>query len=150
MIILIGIKFAEGYLNYRFEFYLMSSELAERLSHVNDIVAGVWNQVFKQRPSYTIELPTPFALRFLGQLNYAGIAPNHESPLIAVLGYISQTSNAFLGGIILFCMGIGMGFPLLLIGAVGPKILPKTGSWRQLSIRRGRCKKKQSWRRTLA
>jgi len=65
----------------------------------------------------------------MGCLSTLILSPCVTPPLIAVLGYISQTSNAFLGGIILFCMGIGMGFPLLLIGAVGPKILPKTGSW---------------------
>ena len=39
------------------------------------------------------------------------------------------TGNALLGGVALFSMGIGMGAPLLILGAFGPKLLPKTGTW---------------------
>ncbi len=65
----------------------------------------------------------------MGCLSTLILSPCVTPPLVAVLGYIGQTSDAVLGGVILFVMGIGMGFPLLLIGAVGPKILPKTGRW---------------------
>lgn len=65
----------------------------------------------------------------MGCLSTLILSPCVTPPLVAVLGYISQTGNAALGGIALFVMGIGMGFPLLLIGALGPKFIPKSGLW---------------------
>ncbi len=43
--------------------------------------------------------------------------------------FISQTGDAFLGGISLFVMGIGAGMPLLLVGAGADKLVPKPGGW---------------------
>ncbi|MCH9744348.1 MAG: protein-disulfide reductase DsbD [Gammaproteobacteria bacterium] len=57
------------------------------------------------------------------------LSPCVTPPLVAVLSYISQSGNAWTGFIALFCMGIGMGAPLLLIGAFGPKFLPHSGRW---------------------
>lgn len=65
----------------------------------------------------------------MGCLSTLILSPCVTPPLVAVLGYISQTGNATLGGIALFAMGIGMGIPLLIIGTFGPKLLPKTGKW---------------------
>jgi len=65
----------------------------------------------------------------MGILSTLLLSPCVTPPLVAVLGFISQTGNAALGGMALFAMGIGMGAPLLLIGAIGPKILPKSGAW---------------------
>lgn len=57
------------------------------------------------------------------------LSPCVTPPLVGVLAYISQTGNAIIGGVALLCMGIGMGLPLLLIGAFGPKLIPHTGKW---------------------
>lgn len=57
------------------------------------------------------------------------LSPCVTPPLVGVLGYIGQTGNASLGGIALFTMGLGMGLPLLIIGASGGKLLPKAGHW---------------------
>lgn len=57
------------------------------------------------------------------------LSPCVTPPLVAVLGYISQTGDATLGGLALFVMGIGMGTPLLIIGASGGKYLPHAGAW---------------------
>lgn len=57
------------------------------------------------------------------------LSPCVTPPLVAVLGYISQTGNAAAGGIALFTMGIGMGVPLLLIGISHGKLIPKAGAW---------------------
>lgn len=65
----------------------------------------------------------------MGILSTLILSPCVTPPLVAVLGFISQTGNAVAGGVALFAMGIGMGAPLLLIGAIGPKILPKSGAW---------------------
>ena len=57
------------------------------------------------------------------------LSPCVTPPLVGVLAYISQSGDAAIGGIALFIMGIGMGLPLLLIGAFGPKLIPHTGMW---------------------
>jgi thiol:disulfide interchange protein DsbD len=57
------------------------------------------------------------------------LSPCVTPPLVGVLSYISQTGNAALGGAALFVMGIGMGIPLLIIGAFSVKLLPKAGPW---------------------
>ena len=72
--------------------------------------------------------------------NYAGVAimgllsalivgPCLAPPLAGALIFISQTGDAVLGGAALFAMGIGMGVPLLLIGASAGKVLPRAGAW---------------------
>ncbi|WP_456431247.1 protein-disulfide reductase DsbD [Nitratifractor sp.] len=43
--------------------------------------------------------------------------------------FISQTGDAFLGGVSLFVMGIGAGMPLLLVGAGADRLVPKPGGW---------------------
>lgn len=57
------------------------------------------------------------------------LSPCVTPPLVAVLGYIGQSGNASLGGIALFSMGLGMGLPLLIIGASSSRLLPKAGPW---------------------
>ena len=65
----------------------------------------------------------------MGGLSTLILSPCATPPLVAVLSYISQTGNAYLGGVALFVIGIGSGVPLLLIGAFGRRLLPKTGPW---------------------
>lgn len=65
----------------------------------------------------------------MGVFSTLVLSPCVTAPLVAVLAYISQSGNAGIGGIALFSMGLGMGAPLLLIGAFGPKLLPHTGQW---------------------
>jgi thiol:disulfide interchange protein DsbD len=49
--------------------------------------------------------------------------------LIAALTVISQTGDIFRGGAALFVMSLGMGTPLLLVGASAGKLLPRAGAW---------------------
>lgn len=57
------------------------------------------------------------------------VSPCVSAPLISVLGFISSTGNVALGAAALFCLGFGMGTPLILMGAGGGKYLPKAGAW---------------------
>lgn len=57
------------------------------------------------------------------------IGPCVAAPLAAALIYIGQSGDVLLGGLALFMMGMGMGVPLLLIGASAGKLLPKAGHW---------------------
>ena len=41
--------------------------------------------------------------------------------------------DAYLGGIALFALGIGMGIPLLIVGTYAGKLLPKAGAWMNIT-----------------
>jgi thiol:disulfide interchange protein DsbD len=49
--------------------------------------------------------------------------------LIAALTVMAQTGDMLRGGSALFAMSMGMGAPLLLVGAAQGKLLPKAGTW---------------------
>jgi len=65
----------------------------------------------------------------MGSLSSLIVGPCVAAPLAGALIYIGQTGNAVLGGSALFALGLGMGVPLLLLGASAGKLLPKAGSW---------------------
>lgn len=65
----------------------------------------------------------------MGALSSLIVGPCVAAPLAGALIYIGQTGDAVLGGSALFTMGLGMGVPLLLLGASAGKLLPKAGNW---------------------
>ncbi len=65
----------------------------------------------------------------MGALSSLIVGPCVAAPLAGALIYIGQTGDVILGGSALFMMGLGMGFPLLIIGASAGKLLPKAGQW---------------------
>ncbi|MBC7698659.1 MAG: protein-disulfide reductase DsbD [Bacteroidia bacterium] len=65
----------------------------------------------------------------MGVLSALIVSPCVAAPLAGALIYIGQTHNVLLGGIGLFALAIGMGMPLLLIGASAGSLLPKAGGW---------------------
>ena len=65
----------------------------------------------------------------MGALSALIVSPCVAAPLAGALIYISQSQNVLLGGVALFALSLGMGVPLLLIGASAGKLLPKTGNW---------------------
>jgi len=52
--------------------------------------------------------------------------------LVGALLFIGQSGNMLRGGVALFSMAIGMGAPLLVVGASAGKLLPKAGPWMDL------------------
>jgi thiol:disulfide interchange protein DsbD len=70
-----------------------------------------------------------FGVFIMGALSALIVSPCVAAPLAGALIYIGQTHNVFLGGVGLFALAIGMGVPLLLIGASAGSLLPKTGDW---------------------
>jgi thiol:disulfide interchange protein DsbD len=50
-------------------------------------------------------------------------------PLVASLAVIGQSGDVFRGGAALFAMSLGMGAPLLLVGASAGELLPRAGAW---------------------
>lgn len=66
---------------------------------------------------------------FVGVFSTLILSPCVTPALVAALTYISQTKQLMSGGLALFCMGLGQGLPLLLIGIFGTHCLPKAGKW---------------------
>jgi thiol:disulfide interchange protein DsbD len=50
-------------------------------------------------------------------------------PLVATLAVIGQSGDVARGAAALFAMSLGMGAPLLVVGASAGKLLPRAGSW---------------------
>ena len=82
------------------------------LNFSNQLKSGEWLGVF-----------------IMGALSALIVSPCVAAPLAGALIYIGQTHNVLLGGVGLFALAIGMGVPLLLIGASAGSLLPKAGSW---------------------
>lgn len=68
------------------------------------------------------------SVAIMGFLSALIVGPCVAPPLAGALIYIGQTGDALLGGVSLFVMSLGMGAPLLAIGA-GVSKLPKAGGW---------------------
>lgn len=95
---------------------------------------------------YHLELPKSFQVKLhnsserhrdgsiwgaaiMGALSSLIVGPCVAAPLAGALIFISQTGDALLGGAALFFMGLGMGLPLLALGASARHLLPKAGDW---------------------
>jgi thioredoxin:protein disulfide reductase len=65
----------------------------------------------------------------MGVLSALIVGPCVAAPLAGALLYISQSHDPLLGGAALFVMALGMGTPLLALGASTGALLPKAGPW---------------------
>ena len=65
----------------------------------------------------------------MGFLSALIVGPCVAPALAGALVYIGQTGDAVLGGAALFVMSLGMGVPLLFVGAGAGKFMPKPGGW---------------------
>lgn len=65
----------------------------------------------------------------MGVVSALLVGPCMTAPLAGTLLFISQTQNQWQGALLLFCLGFGMGIPLLLASILGAKYLPKAGDW---------------------
>ncbi|MDJ0805639.1 MAG: protein-disulfide reductase DsbD [Gammaproteobacteria bacterium] len=72
---------------------------------------------------------TLIGVAIMGFLSALIVGPCVAPPLAGALIYIGQTGDALLGGLALFALSMGMGAPLLAIGASAGKLLPRAGSW---------------------
>ncbi len=95
---------------------------------------------------YTVQMPAAIQTRLAALSNqqksgnYAGvvvmgalsalIVTTCVGPaLVAALSVIGQSGQLFRGGLALFTMAIGMGMPLLAVGASAGQLLPRAGAW---------------------
>ncbi|RMH15801.1 MAG: protein-disulfide reductase DsbD [Gammaproteobacteria bacterium] len=65
----------------------------------------------------------------MGLLSALIVGPCVAPPLVGALMYISQSGDGLMGGVALFAMSLGMGVPLLVLGASAGKLLPHAGAW---------------------
>src|SRR3569623_1071347 len=65
----------------------------------------------------------------MGLLSALIVGPCMAAPLAGALIYIGESGDAVLGGSALFAMSLGMGVPLLAIGASAGRWLPKVSGW---------------------
>lgn len=72
---------------------------------------------------------TVIGVAVMGLLSALIVGPCMAAPLAGALIYIGQTGDPVLGGAALFFLSLGMGVPLLIVGASAGKLLPKAGAW---------------------
>lgn len=65
----------------------------------------------------------------LGFVSALMVGPCVTPPLAAALLYVAQTGNVSRGAAALFALGLGMGLPLMVFGAFGGRLLPRSGQW---------------------
>ena len=65
----------------------------------------------------------------MGMLSALIVGPCVAPPLAAALTLVSQADSLIVGAASLFFMGVGMGVPLIALGASASYILPKAGPW---------------------
>ncbi|MDI1272127.1 protein-disulfide reductase DsbD [Polaromonas sp.] len=65
----------------------------------------------------------------MGVLSALLVGPCMTAPLAGALLYIGNTGDVVTGALVLFSMGLGMGVPLLLVGTLGARLLPRPGDW---------------------
>ncbi|MCP5184359.1 MAG: protein-disulfide reductase DsbD [Pseudomonadales bacterium] len=69
------------------------------------------------------------SVAIMGAVSSLIVSPCVSAPLAGALVFISQTGDAWLGGLALLALGLGMGLPLLVMGAGGGQLLPRAGAW---------------------
>jgi len=65
----------------------------------------------------------------MGFLSALIVGPCVAPPLAGALIYIGQTGDPWLGGLALFALSLGMGAPLIAVGTLEGKYLPRAGGW---------------------
>lgn len=65
----------------------------------------------------------------MGVFSALVVSPCVSAPLFGVLLHISTTGDVLFGTLSLFLMALGMGVPLLVLGATEGRLLPRAGAW---------------------
>jgi thiol:disulfide interchange protein DsbD len=69
------------------------------------------------------------SVAFMGALSALIVTTCVGPALVAALSVIGQSGQMVRGGVALFSMAIGMGVPLLVVGASAGQLLPRAGAW---------------------
>jgi len=65
----------------------------------------------------------------MGVLSAIIVGPCVAPPLAGALLYLGHEGSPVTGGTALFALGLGMGAPLMLVGASAGRLLPRAGAW---------------------
>lgn len=65
----------------------------------------------------------------MGAISALVCSPCTTAPLSAALLYVAQGGDRLQGALLLYLLACGMGLPLLLLGTLGPRWLPRRGLW---------------------
>lgn len=65
----------------------------------------------------------------MGALSGLIASPCTTAPLSGALLYVAKSGDLLIGFFTLYILSLGMGLPLLILGASGGKLLPKAGAW---------------------
>jgi len=65
----------------------------------------------------------------MGSLSALIVGPCVAPPLAGALVYLARQGDPLIGGLALFVLGLGMGVPLLAVGASAGRLLPRAGQW---------------------
>lgn len=65
----------------------------------------------------------------MGALSALIVGPCVAAPLAGALLFIARSGNGLLGGLALFVLALGMGFPLLIAATAARELLPRVGPW---------------------
>ncbi|CAM3116003.1 thiol:disulfide interchange protein [Legionella steigerwaltii] len=101
------------------------------------ILMGIWLLgIFELRfPVFTRFAPNRsrqhgvISATVMGALSTLVVSPCVTAPLIGILTYIAQSNHVAQGGLLLFVLALGMGVPLLIVGAGYGRFLPSSGPW---------------------
>jgi thiol:disulfide interchange protein DsbD len=88
-----------------------------------------WLQERVSRISDKQQQGTLLGTAIMGALSSLIVTACVAPPLVASLAVIGQSGDVFRGGAALFAMSLGMGAPLLLVGASAGELLPRAGAW---------------------
>jgi len=70
-----------------------------------------------------------FGSAVVGFFSALVVSPCVSAPLAGVLLSVSTVGDPLLGAVALFALGLGLGLPLMLLGATEGRLLPKAGDW---------------------
>lgn len=65
----------------------------------------------------------------MGVISAVLVGPCMTAPLAGALLYIADSGRVATGGLALFALGLGMGAPLLVVGTLGARFMPRPGPW---------------------
>jgi thiol:disulfide interchange protein DsbD len=88
-----------------------------------------WLQDRVSRLSGRQKQGTLLGTAIMGALSSLIVTACVAPPLVASLAVIGQSGDVFRGGAALFALSLGMGAPLLLVGASAGELLPRAGAW---------------------
>ena len=88
-----------------------------------------WLQERVSRISDRQQQGTLIGTAIMGALSSLIVTACVAPPLVASLAVIGQSGDVFRGGAALFALSLGMGAPLLVVGASAGELLPRAGAW---------------------